>query len=25
VWVLALWLTVRGARRFTRDRMAATV
>lgn len=25
VWALALWLTVRGARRFTRDRMAATV
>ena len=25
VWLLALWLTVRGARRFTRDRMAAAV
>jgi ABC-type Na+ efflux pump permease subunit len=25
VWALALWLTVRGAARFTRDRMAATV
>jgi hypothetical protein len=25
VWVLALWLTIRGASRFTRDRMAAAV
>src|SRR5438477_6388329 len=25
VWLVALWLTVRGARRFTRDRTAATI